>query len=108
MSDSNGNGHDVDEEQRWLEHSARVSAVSALERRLGSLESAVRDGFRDVAMKLDLVLQRVERERSDISDLYKRWTQLIDLQLATEKRIAALEEGVTPIATARRLKAKRK
>lgn len=90
LGEPNGNG-ESDEDRAWREHAERFDAVRALERRLGSLETAVRDGDRDIATKLDLVLAAIQEQRSDVKDLYKQWVRLTDRQIDSEKRVAALE-----------------
>lgn len=88
----NGDGEtDEERDRRWKEHAERFDAVVALERRLGSLEAAVREGSRDNQTKFELVLAGIKEQREGTKDLHKLWVRLIDGQIETEKRVAALE-----------------
>lgn len=86
----NGNG-ETDEERAWREHGERFDAVRALEKRLGSLEALIREGFRDNAKRFELVLAAIQEQRGDVRDLYKLFGRLTDQQIDSEKRVAALE-----------------
>lgn len=86
----NGNG-ETDEERVWREHAERFDAVRALEKRLGSLETLIREGFRDNAKRHELVLAAIQEQRDEDRELHKLWGRQTDRQIETERRVAALE-----------------
>lgn len=90
LGEPNGNG-ETDEERMWREHGERFDAVRALEKRLGSLETTMRERFRDIETKIDLVLAGIQEQRADVKDLYKQWVRQTDRQIDLDKRVAALE-----------------
>lgn len=90
LGSPNGNG-ESDEDREWREHVQRFDAVQALERRLGSLETAVREGFKDVATKFKLVLDGIQELRDESRGAHKQWVQLTDRRIEIEKRVAVLE-----------------
>ena len=91
---SDGNGHAVspeDEARIWREHGERFDAVRALERRLGSLESAVRDGTRDVRAdigELTALVTQIATTQRNTNEVLDRFMRLVNEH---DKRIAALE-----------------
>lgn len=89
---SNGRAFDISD---WQAMAERDEEIRGLDRRLGLLAAEMRSNQEILVGKLDQILVVVKRDRSDVTDLFKRWENLIDMQLATDKRVTELEQRPT-------------
>lgn len=91
--DPNGDG-ETDEDRKWREreHRKRFDAVTALERRLSLIETAIREGFLDNKTKFELVLAGIQGLRDDNREIWKQWGRRVDREVEMDKRVAALEQ----------------
>lgn len=84
MSDHGANGNG--EAEDWRERAEQWNEIRALERRMGSLETAVQVGFREVMLKLQSIADRIDLHRHDVVEAYKQLVQLAERQDAADKR----------------------
>lgn len=82
----------------------------ALEHRLGLIHSELRDLRESIDNKFDRILTAIERQKISADEAHARLDAYLTHGLNVEKRVAALEDVATPIASApkRRVAARKK
>ena len=92
---ANHGGSRAFDDSEWQAAIERDEEIRGLDRRLGLLAAEMRSNQEIIVGKLDQILVVVKRDRSDVTDLFKRWENLIDWRLDAEKRLTELEQRPT-------------